>query len=300
MKILLFGREGQVAWELRRTLAPLGEVIALDRRSPQLPVDLADGDSVRAAIRALRPGLIVNGAGYTAVDQAEQDQETARRVNGIAPGIMAEEALALGAGLIHYSTDYVFPGSGQTPYQETDPTGPQGVYGQSKLEGEHAIAQVGGRYWIFRTAWVYGTRGRNFLLTMLKLMGQRELLRVVDDQRGAPTWSRMIAEATAMLIAQIRDNREQSGRGIYHLTCAGEANWCEFAASIRELAIAHGLLPETCASLEAIPSSAYPTPAQRPAYSVLSNQRLAQDYDIRLPHWRDALALCMADLPKAG
>lgn len=297
MKILLTGREGQVAWELRRTLACLGEVVALDRKTP-LSLNLADADSIRKAVETVRPGLIVNAAAYTAVDKAEQDRDTAFAVNGIAPGILAEQARKLGAGIIHYSTDYVFPGDAATPCREDDATGPQGVYGSSKLAGEQAVAAVGAPHYILRTAWVYGNRGGNFLLTMLRLMREREVVRVVADQLGAPTWSRLIAEATALLIARSldADGRFAPGErgGVYHLSCGGQASWFEFAQAIRESGLAAGLLAETCARVEGIPSSEYPTPAKRPAYSVLSNDKLFEAFGLRMPGWREALALCLA------
>ncbi len=301
MKILLAGREGQVAWELRRTLACLGEVVALDRRTP-LSLDLAIPDSIRKATETIRPDLIVNAAAYTAVDKAERDRDSACAVNGSAPGILAEQAVKLGAGLIHYSTDYVFPGDTHTPYREGDATGPQGIYGAGKLAGEQAIAATGASHYILRTAWVYGNRGGNFLLTMLRVMRERELVRVVNDQLGAPTWSRLIAEATALLIARSLDAngkfapRERSG--IYHLSCGGQASWFEFAQAIRESGLALGLLPETCARLEGIPSSEYPTPAKRPAYSVLSNDKLFETFGLRMPDWQEALGLCLGESGK--
>jgi len=298
MKILLAGREGQVAWELRRTLACLGEVVALDRKTP-LRLDLADADSIKNAVETVRPGLIVNAAAYTAVDKAEQDRDAAFAVNAEAPGILAEQALKLGAGLVHYSTDYVFPGDAHAPYLETDATGPQGAYGASKLAGEQAIAATGAPHYILRTAWVYGNRGGNFLLTMLRLMRERELVRVVGDQLGAPTWSRLIAEATALLIARSLDaeGRFAPGErgGIYHLSCGGQASWFEFAQAIRAAGLEAGLLAETCARIEGIPSSEYPTPAKRPAYSVLSNDKLFAAFGLRLPDWREALRLCLAE-----
>ena len=301
MKILLTGREGQVAWELRRTLGPLGEVVALDRKT-QPSLDLSQADAVRAAVEAVRPDLIVNAAAYTAVDKAEQDPDSAYAVNASAPGLLAELAAQHGAGLIHYSTDYVFPGDAQTPYREDDATGPQGVYGASKLAGEQAVAAACAAHYTLRTAWVYGNRGGNFLLTMQRLLREREVLRVVDDQRGAPTWSRLIAEATALLIARSLD---KNGRfapgeraGTYHLSCGGQATWYEFAQAIRESGLASGLLPETCARLEAIPSSAYPTPAKRPAYSVLCNDKLFETFALQMPDWREALGLCLAEAIK--
>lgn len=300
MKILLLGREGQVAWELRRTLPALGELIAVDRRTPGLSADLADLDTVRRAIRELRPGLVVNAAAYTAVDKAEQESELAWRINAEAPGVIAEEAGRCGAGVIHYSTDYVFGGSSSTePYPEEHGTEPQNVYGRSKLAGEEAIRAAGVPHVILRTAWVYGQRGHNFLLTMLRLLREREIIRVVDDQKGAPTWSRLIAEATALVIAQCRggDGFAPGGRtGVYHLSCGGETSWYSFAERIRRDALRRGLLPEGCGRLEPIPTSGYPTPARRPAYSVLANEKLASQFGLTLPTWDAALSLCLEDL----
>lgn len=297
MNIFLIGVEGQVAFELRRTLACLGEVHARDFQSePRL--DLTDFDAVRAAVREIKPGLIVNAAAYTAVDKAEQETELAFRINGEVLGVLAEEALAVGAGLIHYSTDYVFPGNGSAPYREDDPVGPLSVYGQSKLAGEEAIRQVGAPHLILRTAWVYGRRGHNFLLTMLHLLREREVLRVVDDQRGAPTWSRLIAEATALLAARcIRGGRfdPEEKSGTYHLTNGGETTWYGFTAAIRAQALARGLLSEPLARLEPIPTEAYPTPARRPAYSVLCNEKLAREFGLALPDWEQALRLCLEE-----
>lgn len=297
MKILLIGREGQVAWELRRSLACVGETIALDRRSTPA-LDLTDPDSIRASVRQIRPGLIVNAGAYTAVDKAEQENDLAFRVNALAPGILAEEALNVGAGLIHYSTDYVFPGDGDddAPYREDDPVGPQNAYGRSKLAGEEAIRQVGVPHFILRTAWVYGRRGQNFLLTMLRLMRERELVRVVDDQYGAPTWSRLIAEATALMLAKSTANgRFEPGdrQGIYHLSCDGQTSWHGFACNIRDYSLEKGLLPESAARLEPIPSSEYPTPARRPKYSVLSNKRLFEEFGLALPDWDQTLRFCL-------
>jgi len=298
MKILLIGRQGQVAYELRRTLACLGEVVALDRQT-SIRADLADLQSLRDAVNQIQPELIVNAGAYTAVDKAEQDTELAFRVNGEAPGVLAEAARAVDAGLIHYSTDYVFPGDADTAYVETDVVGPLSVYGKSKLAGEEAIRQVGVPHLILRTAWVYGRRGQNFLLTMLRLMRERESLRVVADQYGAPTWSRMIAEATALLVARTtyegRFEPAESG-GTYHLSCGGRTTWHGFAVKIRELGLAQGLLPETCAKLEAIPTSGYPTPAHRPAFSVLSNDKLLDEFELALPDWEDGLALCLEEM----
>ena len=302
MKILLLGREGQVAWELRRSLAPLGDVRAVDRRTAGMAVDLADGDSLRHVIAEIRPDLIVNAAAYTAVDKAEQESDLAWRINAEAPGIIATEAQRVGAGLIHYSTDYVFgDGAVTTPYPEHHHAQPQSVYGRSKLAGEEAISATGVPHLILRTAWVYGRRGHNFLLTMLRLLRERERVSVVDDQRGAPTWSRHIADATALLIASCRANtRFDPGdrSGVYHLTCSGETSWYGFARAICEEARARGLLGDRVGELEAIPTSGYPTAAQRPVYSVLANEKLSGTFGLRLPDWQTALRLCLDDFCK--
>jgi dTDP-4-dehydrorhamnose reductase len=298
MKILLIGRNGQVAWELRRTLACLGNVIALDRHSSPLEIDLLKTDSICAAVRAIGPRLIVNAAAYTAVDRAEQEREPAWQVNASAPALLAELSAELGIGLIHYSTDYVFAGDAHAPYGEDSETAPQSVYGSSKLAGEKAIAESGIPHLILRTAWVYGGRGANFLLTMLRLMREKDVLRVVSDQVGAPTWSRLIAEATAALIVRSSENEAFAPgdkSGVYHLSCGGETSWYDFACHIKALSQAAGILPEACAVLEAIPSADYPTAAKRPAYSVLSNAKLAREFGLQLPGWELALELCLAD-----
>ncbi len=290
--ILIIGRRGQVAFELRRALLPLGEIIALDRRSDPA-VDLADPDRIVAAVREIKPRLIVNAAAYTAVDRAEAEPELAEQINAVAPGILAGEAKRLGAGLIHYSTDYVFPGDGDRPYREDDPTGPQSVYGRTKLAGEEAVRASGCGHWILRTAWVYGTRGRNFLLTMLRLMRERERLGVVADQHGTPTWSRVIAETTATMLAR---HPVAETCGTYHLTCQGQASWYDFASAIRRRAIGLGLLPKSAAQIDPIATADYPTPARRPAWSVLDTTRLTQTFGLTLPSWETALALCLEEL----
>ncbi len=304
MKILLFGRDGQVAWELRRTLAPLGTVVAVDRRTPGLTTDLSDMNSLRNAVRAVKPNLVVNAAAYTAVDRAEQESELAWRINAEAPGVIAEEAKRGGCGLIHYSTDYVFGGgSALEPLPEDHRKQPQNVYGQSKLAGEEAIRASEIPHLILRTAWVYGGRGHNFLLTMLRLLRERDRVSVVDDQRGSPTWSRLIAEATALLIAQCRDGStfQPDGRsGIYHLTCAGETTWCGFARAIRTESVKRGFVGDMCASVDAIPTSGYPTPAARPSYSVLANQKLSETFGLSLPDWEEGLQLCLDDCCASG
>ena len=284
MKILLTGANGQVGYELERSLQGLGQVLALGRAR----MDLADLDQVRAVIRAERPSLIVNPAAYTAVDKAEAEPLLARRINAEAPAVMAEEARKLGAAMVHFSTDYVFDGAKQGAWLETDATGPLNVYGQTKLEGELAIAASGVDHLILRTSWVFGMRGKNFLLTMLRLASERDELRVVNDQHGAPTWSRTIADTTALLLAQARAAGQpwwaQHG-GVYHLSSQGQTSWCGFTEA---LVAAAGL---SCKVLP-ISSAEYPTPARRPANSVLDTGKLRARL-CELPHWEQALALCL-------
>ena len=288
MKILLTGCRGQVGWELARTLSTLGEVVALDADG----LDLTDAAAIRRVVGEVRPGIIVNPAAHTAVDKAESEPDLARAINTTAPGILAEEAEKLGALLVHYSTDYVFDGSGEALRQEDDPTGPLNVYGATKLEGENAIRAGCRRHLIFRTSWVYGARGANFLLTMRRLMGERPELKIVDDQIGAPTWCRHLAEATAQILAQVGSPARGADKpepwGVYHMTNGGETSWHGFAAAIQTLDA-----PGKPARLVAIPSSEYPTPARRPLNSRLDNGKLERVFGIRLPDWRDALRLCM-------
>jgi dTDP-4-dehydrorhamnose reductase len=288
-KILLIGPNGQVGWELLRCLQPLGHVIAAGRNC-QIHLDLTQVDSIRQVIREIQPDLIINAAAYTAVDKAETEAQLAYQINSTAPGILAEESLRLkNTILIHYSTDYVFNGQHSQPYTELEPVNPLGVYGASKLAGEQAIQAVGGYYFILRTAWVYGLRGKNFLLTIQRLAQEREELTIVNDQIGAPTWSRLIAEATTCLSAQLLapfiQNRENF-TGIYHLTCGGQTSWYEFAKMIIEYA-------EKSPRLLPITTAQYPTPAKRPAYSVLSNEKLATTFGIILPTWDNALKICL-------
>lgn len=283
-RILLTGIHGQVGWELLRTLQPLGEVTALDRQA----FDLADPDQMRRVLQELKPAIIVNPAAYTAVDKAENEGAVAMAINATAPGVLAGEAKHLDALLVHFSTDYVFDGRKTDPYVEDDPTGPLGIYGQSKLAGEQAILASGCRHLIFRTSWVYGLRGQNFLRTMLRLARERDELRVVDDQFGAPTWSRMIAETTALAIA-----RHVGQTGLYHLTAGGATSWHDFTAAILDLAHQHGQLDKT-PSLRRITTAEFPTPARRPANSRLSCLRLQQDFNLAPPDWHSQLRLCLA------
>lgn len=284
-KILVTGKNGQVGWELQRALASLGEVIAVDRAA----LDLSNPDSIRNVIREVKPHLIVNPAAYTAVDKAESEPDVAQAVNGVAPGIMAEEAKRLGAALIHYSTDYVFDGSKDGAYVEEDATCPLNVYGKTKLAGEDAIRAVGVPHLILRTSWVYGVRGKNFLLTILRLAKEREELKIVADQVGAPTWSRLIAETTGQIVAQrIRNLEELSG--IYNFTAAGSASWHGFASAIVE-----GSQVRT-PRLIPIPTSEYPLPAPRPKNSILSNDKLRSEFGLAMPDWKVCLELAMQEM----
>ena len=284
-RILLTGIDGQVGHELRRALQPLGEVIALDRTA----LDLAQPDHIRDIVRTVGPDVIVNPAAYTAVDQAESEAELALAINGAAPGILAEEAKRLNALLVHYSTDYVFDGAKPSPYGEDDPVGPINSYGRSKLAGEREIEAAGCRHLVFRTCWVYGLRGRNFLRTMLRLAAEHDELRVVADQFGAPTWARLIAEATALALA-----RHAGQQGIYHLAAAGATSWHGFAAAIVGHAHRTGLLAKA-PPVRRLSSAEYPTPARRPANSRLDCARLEQDFGLRLPDWETQLRLCLDD-----
>ena len=292
MKILLTGVNGQVGWELQRTLAPLGEVIAAGREQ----LDLADTAGIRRMVDTIAPDLIVNPAAYTAVDKAESEPELAHAINAAAPGELAQAAVARGIPLVHFSTDYVFDGRKQGAYREDDAPNPLGVYGATKLAGEQAVQRAGAPHLILRTSWVYGRRGRNFLMTMQRLARERDTLAVVDDQFGAPTWSRLIAEATALVVARWLIQPDQAANsGIYHLSCGGRTSWHGFTAAI----LAHlARTDERRTSLTAIPSASYPTPAARPANSQLDCDKLAASFGVRLPDWETALALCLEqDLP---
>jgi dTDP-4-dehydrorhamnose reductase len=283
MKILLFGKNGQVGWELCRTLAPLAQVTAVDYPEINFTVPAV----LRALVAATNPSVVVNAAAYTAVDKAETEPELCRQVNTIAPGVLAEAAKKVGALMVHYSTDYIFDGTNTLPYVETDTPNPLGAYGRSKLEGDRAVKASGADHLIFRLCWVYGARGQNFMLTMQRLARERETLRVVGDQLGCPTWSRMIAETTALALKQVLAGADRSAyNGEYHLAAFGQANWAEFASRIIEW------MPEAerkCRVVEKITTSEYPTPAKRPAYSVLDCGKLQKTFGLRLPHWETSL-----------
>lgn len=282
-KILLLGKNGQVGWELQRTLAPLGQVWALDY--PE--IDFAEGAALRKLVLEHRPQIIVNACAYTAVDKAESEPERAMLINGLAPGVLAEAAKQIGALLVHYSTDYVYDGTKRTPYLETDATNPLSTYGRTKLAGDQAIQAVGCDHLIFRLCWVYGARGQNFMLTMMRLARERETLRVVADQIGSPTWSRMIAEATALTLKQtFSSGSARDLSGVYHLRAGGETNWQEFASRIIEL-MPHA--ERKCKAVEAITTADYPTPAKRPAYSIMSCEKLRRTFGIELPNWEHSL-----------
>ena len=292
MRILVTGVTGQVGRDLASTLSPLGEVVAMDRSR----LDLTSSDSIREAVRAVAPDVIFNPAAYTAVDRAESEPDAAMQVNGIAPGVLAEEALRVGARLVHYSTDYVFDGDKATPYTEEDATGPLGVYGRTKLAGERAVAASGCRHLILRTSWVYSLHGRNFLTTMHRLARERDELRVVDDQHGAPTSSREIAQASARLLQAWTAGKatRRDMDGTYHLSCAGSTTWCGFARAIvaRLDAVAAALgapPPERRPKVTAIATADFPTPARRPANSVLDNSKLREAFGVALPAWESAL-----------
>ena len=301
--ILVTGREGQLGFELRRTLAPLGRIIAVDVDN----IDFSDLDAVRRYVRDLRPNIIANAAAYTAVDRAETERATAQSLNADVPGVLAEELRRYGGQLIvHSSTDYVFNGNGTKPYLEEDLPDPVNAYGESKLAGERALQRAGVPHIILRTEWLYAMRGGNFLLTILRLAREGKPLRIIADQVGAPTWARMLAEASAQLVARFchaSAAESQAWSGVYHLTAAGQASWHEFAQAILGESLQRlkklKKPAEWCAaaldSLAPIPTSDYPTSARRPAYSVLSNDKIARVFGIKLPDWRDQLHLALED-----
>lgn len=282
VKILLLGKNGQVGWELQRSLAPLGEVVALDRHSRDWCGDLENLDGLADTVRGLAPRVIVNAAAYTAVDRAEQEESLALRLNAQAPAVLAREAKALGAWLIHYSTDYVFDGQGVAPWREEALPAPLNTYGASKLAGDQAIQESGAAHLIFRASWVYGARGDNFITTMLRLARERERLTVIDDQVGAPTGAELLADVTAQALAQALVRPELAG--LYHLAAAGETSWYGYARRIMDWARAWGE-PLAVREVLPIPTSAYPLPARRPANSRLGTEKLRRSFGLTLPPW---------------
>ena len=283
-KILITGKDGQVGWELRDLLSSIGTVYAYGREE----MDLQDPNRIRKVMREVKPDIVVNAAAYTAVDRAENDQETAMAINGNAVGILAEESKKNRSLLIHYSTDYVFDGMKSLPYCEDDQPNPLNIYGKSKLEGEKAILAVGGSHLILRTSWVYGLRGKNFLLTMLKLGKEHKSLRIVGDQIGAPTWSRLLAEKTAEILRTSIDRKNEAElKGVYHISSAGSTSWFEFARAIFDLSL------QEKPALTKITSIDYPTPATRPQFSVLSIDKIRKEFDLEMPDWKESLECCL-------
>ena len=294
MKILLLGKNGQLGWELQRSLAPLGELIAVGRHvADGFYVDLTDLDALRATIQRIKPDVIVNAAAYTSVDKAETETELADRVNGQACQVMADEAVSLGAWLIHYSTDYVFSGEGTTPWRETDAVGPLNHYGVSKVAGEQAIVASGCKHLILRTSWGYGARGKNFAKTMLRLARDYEILSVVSDQIGAPTGADLVADVTALAIRQVQQRPELAG--IYHLAASGEVSWHGYARYVIGFAQAHG---EQLAvkAINPIETTAYPTPARRPLNSRLNTQKLRDNFSLHLPDWQSGVTRMLREV----
>ncbi len=296
MKILLLGKNGQLGWELQRSLAPLGELVACDFDTPgELKADFADAASLVALVRRVQPQLIVNSAAHTAVDKAESEPDLARAINATAPGVVAREAAAIGALLVHYSTDYVFDGSGSTPRSEDAPTGPLSVYGRTKLEGEDLVRASGCRHLILRTSWVYAARGGNFARTMLRLAAERETLSVISDQVGAPTGADLLADVSAHAVRGVL--AEPALSGSYHCVAGGETNWFDYARFVVEWARAHGqpvrVAPD---AMHAIPTSAYPTPARRPLNSRLATHKLQRAFGLTLPHWQTGVERLLVEI----
>jgi dTDP-4-dehydrorhamnose reductase len=296
MNILLLGKNGQVGWELQRSLSLLGKLTALDFDTPgPWRADFSQPDSLVPMLRAIRPDVIVNAAAHTAVDKAESEPDLARAINATAPGVIAREAAALGAWLVHYSTDYVFDGSGDQPRDEQATTGPLSVYGRTKLEAEQLIQASGCKHLIFRTSWVYAARGGNFARTMLKLAAEREALNVIDDQIGAPTGAELLADITALALRQAVVQPALSG--LYHCVAGGETNWCDYARFVIEYARGAGrpikVAPE---AIRPIPTHSYPTPAQRPLNSRLSTHKLQAAFGVHLPAWQQGVERLLAEV----
>ena len=297
MKILLLGKNGQVGWELQRSLAPLGELVALDRHSTDFCGDLTNLGGIRETVQKVRPQVIVNAAAYTAVDKAESDAATAHTVNAQAPAVLAEAAGTAGAWLLHYSTDYVFDGSGSKAWEETDPTGPLSVYGRTKLEGEQRIAAVCPQHLILRTSWVYAARGGNFAKTMLRLAAERERLSVVDDQFGAPTGADLLADVSAHMLRSALAGPATGFAGIYHVAAAGETSWHGYARFVLDCAAKGGrALKASAGAVDPVATSAFPTPAVRPHNSRLNTAKLRGAFGLQLPAWQQGVARMLAEI----
>jgi len=295
MKILLFGKGGQVGWELQRSLAPLGDIIALDSDSTELCGDFTKLEGIAATVRAVAPDVIVNAAAHTAVDKAESEPGLVHTINALAPGVLAEEAGRIDALLVHYSTDYVFDGGGDGPWVETDATAPLSVYGATKLEGEQLIQRSGCKHLIFRTSWVYGARGGNFAKTMLRLAAEREALAIINDQIGAPTGADLLADVTAHAILAVK--RQPELAGLYHLAAAGETSWHGYANFVFERARQKGIQLKVAQDrIKAVPTSAFPTPAKRPHNSRLNTARLRHAFGLQLPHWEEGVNRMLTEI----
>ena len=294
MKILLFGKNGQVGWELNRSLLPLGDIIALGRQD----ADFSRPESIRKIVQEIRPDIIVNAVAYTAVDKAEEEEALALTINADTPAVLAEEAAHSGALLIHYSTDYVFDGSKTEAYSETDKPCPINAYGRTKLAGEQAIQASGCDYLIFRTSWVYASRGHNFLMTILRLAKERESLNIVADQTGAPTSARLIADSSSLCLKQAINERRQGvfSADLFHLTASGVASWHEFAETIVDAARCELAMKLKTREIRPISASQYPAPATRPMNSQLSLDRLERVFGVKMPHWQVAIQVCMQEL----
>ncbi|HEU0188577.1 MAG TPA: dTDP-4-dehydrorhamnose reductase [Gallionella sp.] len=295
MKILLFGKNGQVGWELQRSLAPLGELVALDSDSHELSGDFTDLEGIAKTVRDAAPDVIVNAAAHTAVDKAESESELVRTINAFAPGVLAQEARRANAWLVHYSTDYVFDGSGDKPWVETDATAPLSVYGATKLEGEQLIRQTGCSHLIFRTSWVYGARGGNFAKTMLRLARERDSLNVIKDQVGAPTGAELLADVTAHAIRTAQQRPEVSG--LYHLVAGGETSWHGYASFVLDFARRAGIpLKVSPDAIHPVPTSAFPTQAKRPHNSRMDTTNLQNTFGLNLPIWQAGVARMLSEV----
>ena len=297
MKILLFGKGGQLGWELQRSLAPLGELVALDFDSAELCGDFTNLTGLAETVQSVRPDVIVNAAAHTAVDKAESEPELVRTINALAPAVLARQAAALGAWLVHYSTDYVFDGSGERPWRELDATGPLNTYGLTKLEGEQAITHSAVKHLIFRTSWVYAARGGNFAKTMLRLAKERDRLSVINDQVGAPTGAELLADVTAHALRQVNASPDGARlAGLYHLSASGQTTWHGYASFVLETALKLGVpLKASPATIDPVPTSNFPTPAQRPLNSRLDTRKLQRAFNLVMPPWQQGVARMLTE-----